>query len=417
MHARPGSLRVMTTRDATKGRPAGRVQRRHRSGQVRGGGASPPGGDRRHRATHATRAAAPVEPPRLVWWSDSEPSVRRLRAGRGFRYLDPAGRPAGAEVVARARRLAIPPAWREVRICPDPNGYLQATGRDARGRKQYRYHPRWREWREGAKFQHLVAFGEALPAIRARVEVDLRKPGLPREKMLALVVRLLDLTQVRVGSERYVRENRSYGLTTLTNRHATVEGSSIRLRFRGKSGRVHEIGLRDRRLAALLRRCRELPGRDLFEYIEDDGSVRAVRSEDVNDYLRETAGVDVTAKMFRTWAATVLACRTLRQAGPPPTAEREARQVVREASELVADRLGNTAAVARASYIHPAIPAAYLRGTLEPPEVPPEDGDLDGAAAWTQEDEAAALSVIRRWAAAPPLGRAAHRPRRASAER
>ena len=279
-------------------------------------------------------------------------------AGSGISI--PAGRPAGAEVVARARRLAIPPAWREVRICPDPNGYLQATGRDARGRKQYRYHPSWREWREAAKFHHLVDFAESLPAIRARVELDLRKPGLPREKMLALIIRLLDLTQVRVGSERYARENRSYGLTTLTNRHATVEGSAIRLRFRGKSGRVHEIGLRDRRLAGLVRRCRELPGRELFEYLEDDGSVRAVRSEDVNDYLRDAAGVDVTAKMFRTWAATVLACRTLRRAGPPPDAEREARQVLREAFELVADRLGNTAAVVRASYIHPAIPAAYL---------------------------------------------------------
>lgn len=331
----------------------------------------------------------------LVWWSDAEPAIRRLRSGRGFRYLDPDGRPVSREAVERIRQLAIPPAWSDVRICPSPDGYLQATGRDARGRKQYRYHPAWRAAREGAKFRELVAFGEALPAIRERVAADLRKRGMPREKVLALVVRLLDLTLARVGNERYARENGSFGLTTLVNRHAVVEGSRIRLRFRGKAGRFHELGVRDRRLAALVRRSRELPGRQLFEYIDEDGEVRSVRSEDVNAYLREAAGRDVTAKEFRTWAATVLASRILAQADPPATPTRLSRRALRETVQSVAGRLGNTPTVARSSYIHPAIPELYEQGALRRPVEPlPAETGAD----WTDADEASTLALLQRWA-------------------
>ena len=375
-----GSLCLMTTLEATTNRRVDHACARTRP-RAQGG---PPG--------------VPVGRRGLVWWADSEPSVRRLRSGRGFRYVDPAGRPADARTVDRARRLAIPPAWHDVRVCPHPDGYLQATGRDARGRKQYRYHPAWTASREEAKFLHLVEFGEALPTIRESVERDLRLPGMPKVKVLALIVHLLDRTHLRVGSERYARENGSFGLTTLSNRHATVEGSAIRLRFRGKSGRVHELGLRDRRLARLVRRCRELPGRDLFQYIDDDGTVATVRSEDVNDYLRSAAGADVTAKMFRTWAATVLACRALRASGPPACSDGDTRRAVRAATQAVADRLGNTPAVARASYIHPAIPDAYLHGRLEPMAPAATDDDQGSVLAWTDADEAAALTVIRRWA-------------------
>jgi DNA topoisomerase-1 len=332
----------------------------------------------------------------LVWWSDTEPAIQRVRSGRGFRYVGPDGRPVATERVEQIRRLAIPPAWADVRICPTPDGYLQATGRDARGRKQYRYHPAWRTAREDAKFHDLLAFGEALPAIRERVEADLRRPGMPREKVLALVVRLLDVTQARVGNEEYARDNHSFGLTTLVNRHALVEGSHVRLRFRGKAGRFHELGIRDRRLATLVRRSRELPGRQLFEYVDDEGEVRSVRSEDVNGYLRDASGRDVTAKTFRTWAATVLACRLLAQADAPTPPTRLTRRALREAVEVVADRLGNTPSVAGSAYIHPAVPEAFEHGALRRRVKPtaPEPGR-----AWTDADEAWTLRLLRRWTA------------------
>lgn len=345
----------------------------------------------------------------LVWWSDTEPSIRRVRSGKGFRYLGPDGRPVPADEVERIRRLAIPPAWTDVRICPSPDGYLQATGRDARGRKQYRYHPAWRSERETAKFHDLLAFGESLPAIRERVEADLRKPGMPREKVLALVVRLLDLTQARVGNERYARENHSFGLTTLSNRHVAVDGSQVRLHFRGKAGRFHELGVRDRRLAALVQRCRELPGRQLFEYIDDDGEVRTVRSEDVNAYLREASNRDVTAKAFRNWAATVIASRLLAQTEPPAsTSSRSSRSALRRAAEAVAKRLGNTPSVAQSSYIHPAVPEAFVQGDLQRPVEPEPKGS---GLAWTEADEAATLELLRHWVAEQD-GRALQRRRR-----
>jgi DNA topoisomerase-1 len=248
-------------------------------------------------------------------------------------------------------------------ICPSPNGHLQASGRDARGRKQYRYHADWSARRDLDKFDRMIAFAAALPRIRRRCERDLARPGLPREKVLATVVRLLELTLIRVGNDEYARLNRSFGLTTLRDRHARVEGSSIRFRFRGKSGQQHEVGLRDRRLAAIVRRCQELPGQELFQYVGDDGEVHDVGSDDVNQYIREASGGPFTAKDFRTWEGTVLAYRALR-ALQPSESDRATRRVVVEAIRETAVRLGNTPAVARRSYVHPAILDAYLDGSL-----------------------------------------------------
>jgi DNA topoisomerase-1 len=262
------------------------------------------------------------------------------------------------ETLGRIRSLSVPPAWTDVWICPDPLGHLQATGRDARGRKVYRYHPRYRQRRETAKYERLVAFARALPAIRRQVDRDLARPGLPREKVLAAVVRLLELTLIRVGNDEYRRLNRSFGLTTLRDRHATVRGSTIRFRFKGKSGREHEVGLRDRRLATVVRRCQDLPGQELFQYVGEDGEPVDVASDDVNDYLRSIAP-DVTAKNFRTWAGTVLAYRALRALDAPETAT-EAKQNVVTAIRDTADQLGNTADVCRRSYVHPVVVEAYL---------------------------------------------------------
>ncbi len=296
--------------------------------------------------------------------SDGRPGIRRRRAGRGFTYRTPEGeRLTDAAALDRIRALAIPPAWTDVWICPDPDGHLQATGRDARGRKQYRYHPRWRRRRDASKFGRMAAFARALPRIRRACDDDLARPGLPREKVLAAVVRLLELTLIRVGNDEYARLNRSFGLTTLRDRHATVRGSAVRFRFRGKSGRVHEVGIRDRRLAGLVRRCQELPGQDLFQYIGEDDIVHDVTSTDVNDYLRSISGQDFTAKDFRTWAGTVLAYRALRSLDPADGDRARRRDVVR-AMEQTAEHLGNTPTVARASYVHPAVIEAYLDGRL-----------------------------------------------------
>ncbi len=319
---------------------------------------------------------------RLRYATDARPGFTRRRSGRGFRYRDSEGATIRDRAeLRRIRALAIPPAWTDVWICTWPNGHLQATGRDARGRKQYRYHPRWLARRGTDKFERMIGFAEALPAIRARCEADLRRPGLPREKVLAVVVRLLERTLIRVGNDEYARSNRSFGLTTLRDRHAHVDGGSVRFRFRGKSGKVHEVGLRDRRLAGVVRRCQELPGQELFQYVDEDGDVRDVTSDDVNDYLRE-AGGPFTAKDFRTWAGTVLAYRALR-ALQPSDDEPGARRAVVEAVRLTADRLGNTPAVARGSYVHPAVLEAYLDGALggalveaaEEQIEPPEDPD------------------------------------------
>jgi DNA topoisomerase-1 len=323
-------------------------------------GASRGDGRRVTRPTYPPPVTEPTSPkPRLRHSSDSRPGIRRRRAGRGFTYLDPDGRRIGdRETLDRIHSLAVPPAWQEVWICPDLLGHLQATGRDARGRKQYRYHPRYRERREAAKYERLVAFADALPAIRRQVDHDLGRRGLPREKVLAAVVRLLELTLIRVGNDEYAKLNRSFGLTTFRDRHASVRGTSIRFRFRGKSGRFHEVGLRDRRLAAVVRRCRDLPGQELFQYVGEDGDSVDISSDDVNDYLRSIAP-DVTAKDFRTWAGTVLAYRALRALDEPASAG-EAKQNVVAAIRDTADALGNTAAICRRSYVHPVIVEAYL---------------------------------------------------------
>ncbi|MGK2851646.1 MAG: DNA topoisomerase IB [Candidatus Limnocylindrales bacterium] len=353
--------------------------------------------------------------------SDDRPGFRRRRSGRGFSYRDLGDRPVrDGEVLDRIRALAIPPAWTDVWICPWPNGHIQATGRDAKGRKQYRYHPDWQRRRGVDKFERMLAFADALPAIRKRCEADLSRPGSPREKVLAAVVRLLELTLIRVGNDEYVRLNRSFGLTTLRDRHATVDGSAITFRFRGKSGQHHEVGLRDRRLARIVRRCQELPGQELFQYTDEAGEVRDISSDDVNDYLREASGGPFTAKDFRTWAGTVLAYRALRALQPADTAH-GAKQVVVEAIRETADRLGNTPAVARGSYVHPAVLEAYLDGSLpgalveaaEEQAVPPAEADVD--------EEQAVIDLLRQRAkrpvSRPARPRRQRRPRRAAAAR
>jgi len=301
----------------------------------------------------------------LRYVSDRSPGIRRIGAGAGFTYRNPDGsKVTDAETLARIRKLAIPPAYRDVWICRDPNGHLQAVGRDARGRKQYRYHPRWREVRDAAKYHKMLTFGRVLPKIRDRVEHDLARRGLPREKVLAAVVRLLETTLMRVGNEEYARTNHSYGLTTLRNRHVRIEGAGrIRFDFRGKHGLEHHIDLRSKRLAAVVRRCQELPGQDLFEYLDEDGTPHAVGSEDVNDYLQEITGEDVTAKDFRTWAATNLAAVAFREM-PPFDTQRKAKSNTMRAVEAVAKLLGNTPAICRKCYIHPAIFDGYLDGSL-----------------------------------------------------
>jgi DNA topoisomerase-1 len=261
------------------------------------------------------------------------------------------------------RSLAIPPAWTDVWICTSPKGHLQATGRDARGRKQYRYHPDWRSARDDVKFDRIVAFGRALPRIRRRVDADLRRPGLRRERVLAAVVRLLEQTLIRIGNEEYARDNRSFGLTTLRDRHARVGSKRIRFRFRSKGGRVSELELSDARLARIVSRCQDLPGQELFAYLDEEGEVRPVGSSDVNDYLREITGQEFTAKDFRTWAGTVLAAWALREFEQVDSHAQAKRNVVR-AIERVAERLGNTPAVSRSSYVHPSVIDAYLDGNV-----------------------------------------------------
>jgi DNA topoisomerase-1 len=290
----------------------------------------------------------------LVYSSDREPGLRRLGTAPKFRYVDARDRPVeDAATLERIAKLVLPPAWTDVWICARARGHLQATGRDARGRKQYKYHAKWRVERDGNKFDRLAKFAEALPLIRGCVERDLARPGLPREKVIAAMVALLDRTSVRIGGERYRKENGSYGLTTLRNRHVEVRGEHIRIRFRGKSGKEHDIALDDKRLAKIVRRCRELPGYELFQYVED-GAVRSIGAVDVNAYLQAAANDDYTAKDFRTWAATVIAANAIIEAQQPSSARATAR-VITAAIRRAADALGNTLAVCRRSYVHPGV--------------------------------------------------------------
>jgi DNA topoisomerase-1 len=299
----------------------------------------------------------------LRYVSDDEPGIRRRRAGRGFSYTGPSGETIrDAKVRERIEGLVIPPAWTDVWICPSPRGHIQATGRDARGRKQYRYHPEWRRTRDASKYARTLAFGEALDDIRARIDRDLRAPNPTRERVLAAVIRLLDESLIRVGNEEYARDNRSFGLTTLRPHHVEVDGTRIEIAFRGKSGKRHEIELRDPRLARVIRRCGEIPGQHLFQYLDDAGDAHPVGSSDVNDYLRETTGGPFTAKDFRTWGGTVLAATELAALGNGDELNRD--QAIVEAVRTVAGHLGNTPRVCRECYIHPAVFEAFEDGTL-----------------------------------------------------
>jgi DNA topoisomerase I len=295
----------------------------------------------------------------LCYVTDTQPGIQRQRRGKGFVYLDADGKQIrDQKVIQRINSLVIPPAYRNVWICPLPNGHLQATGRDAKGRKQYRYHPLWREIRDQAKFTRMIAFSEALPLIRQRIEQDLQRRGLPKEKVLAAVVRLMELTRIRVGNEEYARSNESYGLTTLRDEHVDITGSKIQFQFRGKRGVEHTIDLQDRRLAKIVKRCQDLPGQELFQYLDENDEQQTLSSTDVNDYLRDITGEDFTAKDFRTWAGTVLAASELFELGAASSATATKKNMV-QAIKSVAAYLGNRPATCRKYYVHPAVLEAY----------------------------------------------------------
>jgi DNA topoisomerase I len=300
----------------------------------------------------------------LRYVSDTRPGIRREMGSLGFKYVGTNGRVIRDKAeIARINKLAIPPAWTDVWICPDPRGHIQATGRDARKRKQYRYHPQWRESRDGNKYDRMMAFAEALPKIRQRTNADLAKPGLPREKVLATVVQLLEKSLIRVGNDEYAKKNNSFGLTTMRNRHVQVKGSTVKFTFKGKSGVKHSVGVEDKRLARVVKACQDLPGQELFEYFDDSGERCDVDSGDVNAYLKEITGEDFTAKDFRTWAGTVLACTAL-QEFEKYESQSQAKKNVLNAIEAVAGMLGNTRAVCRKSYIHPAVLDSYMDGSM-----------------------------------------------------
>ncbi|MBS0408720.1 MAG: DNA topoisomerase IB [Proteobacteria bacterium] len=329
---------------------------------------------------------------RLVHVSPDQPGIARRRTARGFSYRGPDGATVrDAQTLARIRSLAVPPAWEDVWICARPNGHLQAVGVDQKGRRQYRYHPRFRAVRDEAKFEHLLAFAEGLPALRARIAEDMARPGLGRDKVLATVAHLLEATMIRVGNEAYAKANGSFGLATLRNRHVTIEGGALRFHFKGKSGKEWRVGLRDRRVARIVRACQDLPGQHLFQYLDEAGERQTVTSADVNAYLRAASGRDITAKDFRTWWGTVLAALALAE-GDPPQNEAEAKRRLGEAVKLVASRLGNTPTVCRKCYIHPEVPAAHLAGalTLAPPKAGRRDDDTGLSA-----EEVAVLNLLR----------------------
>lgn len=322
------------------------------------------------RAVAAPRAGVRITPESieaaksagLRYVVDTAPGITRRAAGRGFVYRDSNGKTVSDEpTLRRIKRLAIPPAWREVWICPTENGHIQATGRDARGRKQYRYHADWQTTRDETKYERVVAFGEALPKIRRRVANDLKARRLTHTKVLAAVVRLLETTLIRIGNEEYARNNQSFGLSTMRDKHVSIERGTLHFEFRGKSGKRHEIDLHDPRLAQIVREAQDLPGQDLFQYLDDEGQPQKISSEDVNAYLRQIAGEEFSAKDFRTWAGTVLAAVALRQFEKFDTKSQAKKNIVR-AIEAVAERLGNTPSVCRKCYIHPSILNSYLDG-------------------------------------------------------
>ena len=303
-------------------------------------------------------------PPGLTWCSDENGGLTRRRSGKGFTYLDArGGKITDAKTLARIRALAIPPAWTDVWICPQATGHIQATGRDVKGRKQYRYHAEWTSHAAGNKFDRLPAFARALPRLRARVEADLGKRGVCREKVTATAVRLLEITLIRVGNAQYARQNRSYGLTTLHKRHVDAGATALTFAFRGKSGVEHEVRVRDRRLATVIKAVRELPGQQLFKWRAADGTLCPLTSDDVNAYVREAMGEDFSAKDFRTWAGTVSAARALREM-EPPTSATDAKRKIATCVKAVSGVLGNTPTVCRSSYVHPKVFEAFEAGTL-----------------------------------------------------
>ncbi|ESY67643.1 DNA topoisomerase IB [Mesorhizobium sp. M0051] len=299
----------------------------------------------------------------LTYVSDAEPGIRRLKTGKGFTYKGPDGRPVADATRARIEAIVIPPAWTDVWISPDAEGHIQATGRDLRGRKQYRYHPQWAEERDGAKYSSLVAFAESLPTLRRRIDSDLRRPGLPFERVVAAVVWLLDNTMIRVGNAAYARDNKSFGLTTLRDRHVDIVGSSLRFAFMGKSGKEWKLKLVDRRIARIVRGAQDLPGQKLFQYLDDDGNRRPVHSEDVNRYIREAAGDAFSSKHFRTWGGTIHAASLFAQTEMPES-QAQQKRVMNSVVDKVAERLGNTRAVCRKCYIHPQLFEAWSKGRL-----------------------------------------------------
>ncbi len=300
----------------------------------------------------------------LRYVSDTRPGIQRKRWRTGFRYIGLDGTPMrDPDTLGRIRSLAIPPAWNDVWICSIASGHLQATGRDAKGRKQSRYHPRWREVRDENKYERMLLFGDALPIIRERVERDLATPGLPRHKVLATIIRLMETTFIRVGNAEYARDNQSYGLTTMRTKHVDIDGSTVKFKFKGKSGVQHTIDVSDRRLAKIVKRCLEIPGYELFQYLDPDGEPHTIDSADVNEYLREIANQHFTAKDFRTWGGTVLACMTLRELEPFESDSQAKKNVIRAIGEVAA-RLGNTPSVCRKCYVHPAVLECYFSGAM-----------------------------------------------------
>jgi DNA topoisomerase-1 len=347
-------------------------------------------------------AAAPLEPEAaakaagLRYVDDSLLGFSRKKVGTGFGYRDTDGRVIrDPKVIRRLRSIGIPPAYTDVWICPDPRGHIQATGRDAKGRKQYRYHTRWSEIRDSTKYAHMLEFAHALPKIRARIDADMKRQGLPREKVLATVVNLLETTLIRVGNEDYVKENKSYGLTTLRNRHVDVDGKGLRFEFKGKSGKLWKLKVENRRVAKIVKACQELPGQNLFQYLDENNERQEVTSSDVNDYLREISGLDITAKDFRTWAGTVLAAMALSEFEAVDSHAR-AKKNIKAAIERVSSRLGNTPTICRKCYVHPEVFNSYLDGNLLADIKQEVEEELKQDIADLRPEEAALLALLHK---------------------
>jgi DNA topoisomerase I len=331
----------------------------------------------------------------LTYVNDAGSGIRRHKTGKGFRYVSAGGgKVEDPATLKRIKALSIPPAWTDVWICRKSNGHIQATGRDARGRKQYRYHSRFREVRESTKYQHMLGFAKSLPAIRGKVAEHLALRGLPRNRVLATVVQLMEATLIRVGNDEYAKQNKSYGLTTLRNRHVEVNGSELRFNFKGKSGKVWRLGVRDRRIAKVVRACQELPGQELFQYVDEAGEMCDVTSSDVNEYLQEISGEDISTKDFRTWHGTVLAAHALHEFQKFDS-QAGAKKNIREAIQRVAARLGNTPTICRKCYIHPEILSTYIEGSLLLEVKEMAEAELRVDLADLKPEEAAVLTLLQ----------------------